>query len=292
LVVLLKQIIIDKPYQLGVMQGRLLPKYQRRYQAHPVGYWRDEFPLAADLGLDLIEFILDYNDWEQNPLMSSEGIDSIVAAVERYGVSVRSVCADYFMEAPLHSIDTDIVRKSQSVLNQLIENSSQLGVTDIVIPCVDVSSLKSEDAAERFYVGMMPAVATAERFDVNLALETDLPPEAFATVLRRFDSTRIKVNYDTGNSASLGYKPQQEIAFYGGYITDVHIKDRICGGGSVELGSGDMDFDAFFTSLPVGNVDVFFIMQAFRDDEGVAVLQKQLEWIMPKLDSWSLRRTL
>ena len=36
---------------IGVMQGRLLPKYKGRYQAHPVGYWQDEFPKAAELGL-------------------------------------------------------------------------------------------------------------------------------------------------------------------------------------------------------------------------------------------------
>ena len=58
---------------IGVMQGRLLPKYQGRYQAHPVGYWQDEFPKAAELGLDCIEFILDYKDAGRNPLMVPEG---------------------------------------------------------------------------------------------------------------------------------------------------------------------------------------------------------------------------
>ena len=281
-----------KPYQLGVMQGRLLPKFKGRYQAHPVGYWQDEFSLAADLGLDLIEFILDFNDWEKNPLMSPPGIERISNAVAHSGVSVRSICADYFMEAPLHSLDESIVRQSQAVLNRLIEYSAGIGVTDIVIPCVDASSLNDENAAERSYSGMMPAIATAEKFEVNLALETDLPPEAFAVVLKRFGSTRIKVNYDTGNSASLGYDPQHEIAAYGKYITDVHIKDRYRAGGSVDLGQGNMDFDAFFESLPRGNSDIFFIMQAYRDDEGVAIFKKQLEWIKPKLDNWSTRRTV
>ena len=55
-------------FPLGTMQGRLVPKLDGRYQAHPKGYWRDEFKVAAELGLDLIEFILDYNDAEQNPL--------------------------------------------------------------------------------------------------------------------------------------------------------------------------------------------------------------------------------
>ena len=46
--------------QIGIMQGRLLPKYKKRYQAHPVGYWQAEFNIAKELGFDQIEFILDY----------------------------------------------------------------------------------------------------------------------------------------------------------------------------------------------------------------------------------------
>ena len=29
---------------IGIMQGRLLPKYKKKYQAHPVGYWENEIP--------------------------------------------------------------------------------------------------------------------------------------------------------------------------------------------------------------------------------------------------------
>ena len=50
--------------KIGTMQGRLLPKYQGRYQAHPVGYWQKEFEVAQQIGIDCIEFILDFNDAE------------------------------------------------------------------------------------------------------------------------------------------------------------------------------------------------------------------------------------
>ena len=32
--------------KIGVMQGRLVPKYQGRYQAFPIGMWQDEFKVA------------------------------------------------------------------------------------------------------------------------------------------------------------------------------------------------------------------------------------------------------
>ena len=35
--------------KIGVMQGRLLPKYHGRYQAHPVDYWQEEFEIARRL---------------------------------------------------------------------------------------------------------------------------------------------------------------------------------------------------------------------------------------------------
>ena len=59
------------------MQGRLLPKFQGRYQAHPAGYWKKEFQIAQHIGLDCIEFILDFNNVEENPLLKAGGIDEI-----------------------------------------------------------------------------------------------------------------------------------------------------------------------------------------------------------------------
>ena len=50
----------------GIMQGRLLPKYKGRYQAHPFGYWEKEFPIAAELGLDSIEFMNTLTSFEEH----------------------------------------------------------------------------------------------------------------------------------------------------------------------------------------------------------------------------------
>ena len=160
--------------KIGVMQGRLLPKYLGRYQAHPVGYWADEFNIAATLGVDCIEFILDFNDVELNPLMSPSGCRQISDISAQTGVAVKTICADYFMEAPLHSNDNNIAKASQNVLNQLIENASQIGVTDIVIPLVDQSSLATQADQEKFVQQIQMFTSNAESGQINLCLETDL----------------------------------------------------------------------------------------------------------------------
>jgi len=269
---------------LGVMQGRLLPKYQGRYQAHPVDYWQQEFPLAAELGLDLIEFILDYYEVEKNPLMSGEGVEEILKVSEQTGILVKTICADYFMEAPIHSPNDEITQKSQRTLCNLLENVSDFGVTDIVIPCVDHSCLRHEKDIQRFIQAIGPSVELAEKFNINLSLETDLSPEDFVSLLEQLDSKRVTVNYDTGNSAALGYDVREELATYGDYITDIHIKDRVYQGGSVELGTGDTDFNLFFETLNQIDFQGPLIMQAYRDEEGVKIFKKQLEWIKPKFN--------
>ena len=145
------------------MQGRLLPKYQGRYQAHPIGYWQDEFPIASQLGLDSIEFILDYNDAEENPLLASGGLEEIRMVEKSSGVKVRSICADYFMEAPIHSDNTAAVDKSLDVLERLIKIASSLNVKDIVIPCVDQSSLKNDKYVNLFKNNIKNVIPVVEK---------------------------------------------------------------------------------------------------------------------------------
>ena len=264
----------------GVMQGRLLPKYKGRYQAHPVGYWQDEFALAAGLGLDCIEFILDFNDAESNPLLRQDGPDEILRATEKSSVQVRTICADYFMEAPIHHPAPDVGPISESVLRRLLTNGKRLGITDIVIPCVDQSTLANDEAGQkRFIQRLAPILGAAEALGINLSLETDLAPQPFGDLLARIDSSRVTVNYDIGNSAALGFDPAEELACYGKRISDIHIKDRKLGGGSVPLGSGDARFERFFDALKALQYTGPFIMQAFRDDEGLAIFQQQLQWL-------------
>ena len=105
----------------------------------------------------------------------------------------------------------------------------------------------------------------------------------FSALLDRFNSNSVTVNYDIGNSASLGYDPVEELNAYGSRISDIHIKDRLFGKGSVILGQGDADFTSFFNKLKDYNYKGPFIMQAYRDEEGVDIFNKQVSYIKPYL---------
>ena len=266
---------------LGVMQGRLLPKYQGRYQAHPVGYWQDEFPLAAEVGLDCIEFILDYNQAEENPLFSHSGRQQIRKLSQSTGVQVNSLCADYFMEAPLHEIDPHQAQANIKAMRRLLESAADLEICDIVVPCVDHSSIQDKVVRSRFQQQLAEIIPYAEKLGTNLSLETDLGPDDFKALLEQLNSPKVTVNYDIGNSASLGYDPEKELEAYGQKISDIHIKDRTLGGGSVKLGTGNANLPRFLSLLSTLNYEGPFIMQAYRDDEGVNIFQEQLQWIQP-----------
>ena len=271
--------------KLGVMQGRLLPKYKGRYQAHPVGYWKDEFKLAQQISLDCIEFILDYNDYKLNPLSYTKGIQEIKLCSAKTDVEVRSICADYFMEAPLHSKVKKDADRSIEVMINLLHTAAELGVGDIVLPCVDDASLQIDsDSRSRFVKQLTRVVPIAEKLNVNLSLETDLPPDKFIELLDTVKSENVMVNYDIGNSAALGFHPEEELNAYGHKISDIHIKDRVLGGGPVILGAGAANFNLFFSKLKEIDFSGLFIMQAYRDDEGFEIFKKQLEWIKPYLD--------
>ena len=268
---------------IGTIQGRLLPKYKGNYQAHPAGYWQDEFKIAAELGLNCIEFILDLDDFESNPLLTDKGLNDIQLVSKNTGVIVKTICADYFMAAPLHSNDELVAIQSQEVITKLLYNASKLGVSDIVIPCVDNSSLSSRYKTDCFVERLKSIVKIAERLDINLSLETDLSPKPFVELLELMQSSKVKVNYDIGNSAALGYNSIEELDAYGEVISDIHIKDRLFKGGPVVLGLGSADFKVFFNKLKEFNYEGPFIMQAFRDEEGLKIFKKQLDWIQPFL---------
>jgi hexulose-6-phosphate isomerase len=254
--------------RIGIMQGRLVPPVGDRIQAFPGERWADEFPLAAAAGLGCIEWIYDLGGKAVNPLTSSEGLARLGALAVRHGVAVRSVCADYFMDRPLiRATDAERAERLEE-LEWLLGQCRQAGITRVVLPFVDPSAIRTPDEAEQAHAALRHVLPTAERCGVELHLETALDPEAFRTFLKALPHPLIKVNYDSGNSASLGYRARDEFRAYGERIGSVHIKDRVRGGGTVPLGTGDTDLDEVFAGLREVGYGGDFILQVARGEAG------------------------
>ena len=262
--------------RVGIMQGRLLPPVVGRFQSFPGGNWHEEFGLAAQAGLDCIEWIYDVFGLDRNPLEVDDSPARLLALSSQHGVEVHSVCADYFMERLLLRGATKARSDSRAALIRLIHRGAELGVERIVLPFVDASSLSGQPERDELIAVLPEILAATATSSVELHLETDLGPAAFAGLLTRLPSSRIRVNYDSGNSAALGYSPRDEFAAYGERVGSVHIKDRVRGGGTVPLGTGDADFSELADQLRRIEYQGEFILQAARGADGDEVaLAKQ-----------------
>jgi hexulose-6-phosphate isomerase len=270
------------------MQGRLVPPVDDRFQCFPRTGWQTEFERAARAGLGCIEWIYDEYGADVNPLATAEGTRALRDRAERFGVLVRSLCADYFMDRPLLRVDASERRERLGTLSWLLGRCAEAGITRIVLPFVDASRIDTDEDGETVVAALQAVLPDAERAGVEIHLETALAPRAFAELLGRLRHPLVRVNYDSGNSASLGYDPREEFAAYGARVGSVHVKDRVRGGGTVPLGRGDADLGAVFEELAAVGYRGDFILQVARGTPGdevawarrnrATVAEYQLAW--------------
>ena len=252
---------------VGIMQGRLLPPFKGRFQTFPAEGWQLEFPLARQAGLHCIEWIFEEPGQEQNPLATDSGITEMKKLSLEHGVLVRSVCADYYMTQRLISSDGDLNEKVVDHFLCLAEQIKKLDVCYAVLPFVDSSSLTSKAERNGLLVFLEKIIPTLERINLEVHLETDFPPKVFSEIINRVNHPLVRVNFDIGNSASLGFDPSEELELLAPRLGSVHVKDRMLGGSTVPLGTGNADFLTCFKLILESGFDRWFILQATRSDD-------------------------
>jgi L-ribulose-5-phosphate 3-epimerase len=268
--------------RLAVMQGRLLPPSNGYFQCFPRERWREEFALAAEASLDAIEWIYDTVSESDNPISTDSGLVEMKSLGEANGIEVVSLCADYFMERPLiRCSDVDSTERVDR-LWWLLGRCKLAGIRRVVLPFVDNSKIEGHADEAEVSELLRRALGRAEEVEVELHLETSLGPQQFSSLLAKLPHRLLKVNYDAGNSASLGFDVEAEIAAYGGRIGSVHIKDRIRGGGTVPLGTGDADIPRLLSLLSQTRYTGDFVLQIARDEPGMEVA-----WIRQSRESVS-----
>jgi hexulose-6-phosphate isomerase len=253
---------------IGIMQGRMVPPTDNRIQCFPRERWAAEFELAAQAGLDCIEWIYDLYGADANPLATDPGLEKLRGLSEQHKIKILSICADYFMDKPL-------VRASQAELDDriktfywLLERGRLIGINRMVIPFVDASRIDTQAEFDGVVMLLQRILKETSQTGIEIHLETSLAPTRFAELLSKLPDTRLKVNYDSGNSSSLGYSPREEFAAYGERVGSVHIKDRLLGASTVPLGSGDANFAALAEGLRKVAYQGDFILQVARGASG------------------------
>lgn len=267
--------------KIGIMQGRLTPTKGRGIQFFPFENWQNEFRQAPDAGIDEIEFIFDLDRYEENPLWTENGRQDIKSLISQTGVKVNHICADYFMRRPFFRVSEQIRKENVQILKKLIVAAKEIGAIGVEIPLVDNSSIKTEEEENLLIASLRECLPLAERQQITLGLEIDYPPKRFLTLLQKISHPWIRANYDSGNSSGLGFDPEEEINTYGQFVSNIHIKDRILGNGTVELGTGNADFDKLFRALKGVDYRGNFILQVARGVEGqeAETIKKQVAFL-------------
>ncbi len=267
------------------MQGRMVAPELDRFQCFPCTQWRDEFPRAAAAGLHAIEWIFDVVGEDVNPIATRDGIAEMRSLSAAHGIAVVSVCADYFMDRPIVRAAAAELSEIQGKLYWLLEQCRHLGIERMVMPFVDASKIQDQQAEDLAVQVLTEAAPKAAAAGVELHLETDLSPAKFQALLHRLPHASIKANYDSGNSASLGYNPVEEFAAYGSRIGSVHIKDRVLGGSTVPLGTGSANLPAVFQGLAKLGYSGDYVLQVAREIPGgeVAWIRQNRQYVAAQI---------
>jgi len=264
---------------IGIMQGRLSPPVDGKIQVFPWNTWEEEFYRANEIGIDLIDWIVEEDRLWENPLLSSEGAKSIETVTNKTGVYIGAVCADYFMNCPLIRCSDLALEERLKVLEILIDRLSEFGIRYLEIPFVDNSAINDRSELLQIVRSVKPKLDRAHQLGVTLAFETSLPPEMFRDFLGELGHPAARANYDMGNSASLGYHPVKEFAAYGEEVVTVHVKDRVLNGGTVPLGEGDTDFETCFEMLRGKDYGGPFILQVARADKEMESAKRNMLFV-------------
>ena len=112
-----------------------------------------------------------------------------------------------------------------NAFENLVTNCAKLGISIIEIPLVDSSSLKTNNGKIQFKNNLEKIFPLIEHLDIDIVLETDLPPNDFRDFLLEINHPQVFANFDSGNSASLGYLPNEELKILKKWIKNIHIKD-------------------------------------------------------------------
>jgi len=270
--------------KIGIMQGRLSPLYNNKIQSFPKYQWQKEFKKIRELKLNSIEWTLDHKEIIENPINTLEGKKKIIDLKKKYKINIKSLTGDCFMQNPFWK-EKGIRRENLiNILKLVLNNSSKIGVKKIILPLVDNGSINNNNQYNVLVSTLKKIIPLLKKNKQQILFELNFKPKKALRFIKKFNKKHFGINYDIGNSSSLGFKPKNEIKTYGNYIKNVHIKDRYFKGTTVRLGKGHANFNEVFINLKKKKYNGNFILQTARSKNGLH--KKEISMNLNFLDKW------
>jgi hexulose-6-phosphate isomerase len=239
-----------------------------KIQSFPWNVWADEFSSARQIGLHLMEWTLDQEGLYHNPLMTPDGQVRISELCRQNDVSIPSLTGDCFMQSPFWKTAGAARVELQEAFQAICRACAMVGIQMVVVPLVDNGRLETAEQEDILVEYLLSQQFDLANLGVSILFESDFSPAELARFIDRLPPEQFGLNYDIGNSAALGFNPQEEFVAYGHRVMNVHVKDRALGGTTVPLGTGNADFGAVFEALAHLNYSGNFILQTARATDG------------------------
>tara|TARA_B100000579_G_C22845106_1_gene863862 strand:+ start:510 stop:1349 length:840 start_codon:yes stop_codon:yes gene_type:complete len=273
---------------IGFMQGRLSPLVNGKIQAFPWNSWEEEFKIASENNFKIMEWTLDQERLYENPLMCKNGQKKIKNLSEQYELSIPSITGDCFMQAPFFKCEGESRKSLLNDLQNIISSCALLGINIIVFPLVDEGSIENFEQEKILLKNMTRLENDLSQREIFIVFESDYTPVKLKKFIDQLSPKSFGINYDIGNSASMGFDPIEEIETYGQRILNVHIKDRLLNGTTVPLGSGSANIPKVFHLLKSIEYKGNYILQTARakDNDHADTLSHYRE----KANRWLLDR--
>jgi hexulose-6-phosphate isomerase len=260
---------------IGIMQGRLSAGGARA-QLFPAGTWRDEFHAAGELGFDRIEWLVNVESLDRNPLLHAP--DEVREVIRATGIGVQSVCADCFIEQPLARASDH--RQSAILLQRVIEGAAAIGAGAVCVPFLEGNAVEHGDELVDVLSQFDEALALARSRDIRIAIETDLDAADLRDAIRR---ANVWACFDVGNAAAAAVDIAGALAVLADRVALIHVKDRRLRGPSVPLGEGAVDFSAAFATLRTIEYTGPLTLETPRGDSPVESARRHLEFVRHRL---------
>lgn len=226
---------------LGIMQGRLLPKVNQRIQAFPGKNWLTEFEKANSIGIKNLEWTFDHENLFENPMLDSKIINNIGFLTKKYDVKITTATCDNLMQAPIHKNGPNGITSIENLI-KFVEKLRQTPIRIIVWPLVDDGAITNKSELQLFLKIIKTVTPIIEESNIRVAFETDFTPEKNNSFILNLPPKFFGLNLDIGNSACYGNSISMEYEMNFKHIMNVHIKDRIRNGPTVPLGEGDVNW--------------------------------------------------
>ena len=224
---------------IAFMQGRLTKSIDNKLQFFPWKNWIQELKIASENNFSLIEWTIDSHNIDKNPFFCNKKLVSNL--LKENTLQISAVTCDYIMENPFYLKKNNHI-DSFEYLKRTIESCIFFDIKYLIFPVVDNGSLKNKP--KDIIYNYMQKITDKYSSNVSILFEVDLNPNDVYNFIKPMNTNIFGINYDTGNSASLGFDFEEEKNYFD-YVKNIHIKDRILYSGSVQLGKGDFYFKKF-----------------------------------------------